>query len=62
VDDKDIFQKFYSRLLAKRLIFDLSVSEDAEANMISRLKVFFFFVLSYWYLKCETKSIDCLWL
>ncbi|KAL7753781.1 hypothetical protein RI367_000713 [Sorochytrium milnesiophthora] len=39
IDDKDVFQKFYSRLLAKRLIFGLSVSDDAEFNMISRLKV-----------------------
>jgi len=39
VDDKDVFQKFYSRMLAKRLIYDNSVSDDAESNMISRLKV-----------------------
>ncbi|KAJ3219380.1 Cullin-2 [Dinochytrium kinnereticum] len=38
VDDKDVFQKFYSRLLAKRLIFASSVSDDAESNMITRLK------------------------
>ncbi|KAF9977996.1 hypothetical protein BGZ73_004121 [Actinomortierella ambigua] len=38
IDDKDMFQKFYSRVLAKRLIFDASVSSEAEANMISRLK------------------------
>ncbi|RUP51076.1 Cullin family-domain-containing protein [Jimgerdemannia flammicorona] len=38
VDDKDVFQKFYSRMLAKRLIFSTSSSEEAEANMISRLK------------------------
>lgn len=38
VDDKDIFQKFYSRMLAKRLIQGTSYSDDAEANMISRLK------------------------
>ncbi|KAF9579538.1 Cullin-2, partial [Lunasporangiospora selenospora] len=38
IDDKDLFQKFYSRVLAKRLIFDSSVSAEAEANMISRLK------------------------
>ncbi|KAF9300995.1 Cullin-2 [Mortierella antarctica] len=38
IDDKDLFQKFYSRVLAKRLIFDSSLSAEAEANMISRLK------------------------
>ncbi|KAF9116089.1 Cullin-2 [Mortierella sp. AM989] len=38
IDDKDLFQKFYSRVLAKRLIFDASLSSEAEANMISRLK------------------------
>ncbi|CAG8456136.1 9200_t:CDS:10 [Ambispora leptoticha] len=38
VDDKDVYQKFYSRLLAKRLIYGSSVSDEAEANMISRLK------------------------
>ncbi|CAG8523652.1 5982_t:CDS:10 [Diversispora eburnea] len=35
---KDIYQKFYSRMLAKRLIYGNSASEEAEANMISRLK------------------------
>ncbi|XP_065839949.1 cullin-2-like [Oscarella lobularis] len=38
VEDKDIFQKFYSKMLAKRLIHGLSVSSEAEENMISRLK------------------------
>ncbi|KAI8854533.1 Cullin family-domain-containing protein [Chytridium lagenaria] len=38
VDDKDVYQKFYSRLLAKRLIFASSVSDEAESNMITRLK------------------------
>ncbi|OZJ02666.1 hypothetical protein BZG36_04779 [Bifiguratus adelaidae] len=38
VDDKDVFQKFYSRMLAKRLIYGTSISEEAEAGMIARLK------------------------
>ena len=38
VDDKDIFQKFYSRMLAKRLIYNASLSEELEINMINRLK------------------------
>ncbi|KAF7995688.1 hypothetical protein HCN44_006795 [Aphidius gifuensis] len=38
VDDKDIFQKFYARMLAKRLIHQQSQSMDAEEAMIDRLK------------------------
>ncbi|KAJ1977028.1 ubiquitin ligase (cullin) of SCF [Dimargaris xerosporica] len=39
IDDKDVFQKFYSKMLAKRLVNGTSVTEDAEASMISKLKV-----------------------
>jgi hypothetical protein len=38
VDDKDVFQKFYSRMLAKRLIYGTSASDEAEASMITHLK------------------------
>lgn len=38
VDDKDVFQKMYSKLLAKRLIHNTSISDDAEEAMISKLK------------------------
>lgn len=38
IDDKDVFQKFYAKLLAKRLVHETSVSEEAEAEMISQLK------------------------
>ena len=38
IEDKDVFQKFYSKMLAKRLIHFSSASDDAEANMISKLK------------------------
>lgn len=38
VDDKDIFQKFYTRSLAKRLISGSSVSNDLEMVIISQLK------------------------
>jgi len=41
LDDKDVFQKFYSRRLAARLIGGLSASEDAESAMLTRLKVQF---------------------
>lgn len=39
IDDKDVFQKFYARMLAKRLIHSQSQSMDAEEAMINRLKV-----------------------
>lgn len=38
IEDKDVFQKFYSKMLAKRLVHVSSVSDDAEASMISKLK------------------------
>lgn len=38
ITDKDVFQKFYSKMLAKRLVFHMSASDDAEASMISKLK------------------------
>ncbi|KAF9975240.1 hypothetical protein BGZ73_001176 [Actinomortierella ambigua] len=38
VEDKDVFQKFYSKMLAKRLVNGTSASDDAEASMISKLK------------------------
>ena len=39
VEDKDVFQKFYSKMLGKRLVQQNSASDDAEASMISKLKV-----------------------
>ncbi|GFY78728.1 cullin-2 [Trichonephila inaurata madagascariensis] len=38
IDDKDVFQKFYARMLAKRLIYNQSMSMDAEEAMINKLK------------------------
>ena len=38
IEDKDVFQKFYSKMLAKRLVQHQSASDDAEASMISKLK------------------------
>ena len=38
IEDKDVFQKFYSRMLAKRLVHTSSVSDDAETSMIAKLK------------------------
>lgn len=39
LQDKDVFQKFYNKHLARRLIHSTSVAEDAEAHMISCLKI-----------------------
>lgn len=38
MDDKDVFQKFYSKMLARRLIHGQSVSGDMESFMIGGLK------------------------
>ncbi|TKC53610.1 hypothetical protein EI555_015443 [Monodon monoceros] len=38
IEDKDVFQKFYAKMLAKSLVPKNSVSDDAEASMISKLK------------------------
>ncbi|GAA5956684.1 hypothetical protein JCM8115_000647 [Rhodotorula mucilaginosa] len=38
VEDKDVFMKFYSKMLSSRLIKDTSASEDAESSMIGKLK------------------------
>jgi len=40
-----VFQKFYSKMLAKRLVQHMSTSDDAEASMISKLKVIYVVVL-----------------
>ena len=50
IEDKDVFQKFYRKILAKRLVQHMSASDDAEASMISKLKV------SQRDLKTESKS------
>lgn len=39
VDDKDIFQKFYARYMAKRLIHATSFSEDHEIELMGRLRL-----------------------
>uniref|UniRef100_A0A183CFS7 CULLIN_2 domain-containing protein n=1 Tax=Globodera pallida TaxID=36090 RepID=A0A183CFS7_GLOPA len=38
VDDKDVFQAFYHKLLCKRLVYDTSASEESERCMIAKLK------------------------
>jgi cullin 3 len=37
--DRDVFIRYYTRFLAKRLLDELSVSDEAENNMISKLRV-----------------------
>jgi cullin 1 len=38
IEDKDVYQKFYSKMLAKRLVYDTSLSEESEELMINKLK------------------------
>ncbi|KAJ7743248.1 ubiquitin-protein ligase [Mycena maculata] len=38
LEDKDVFQTFYTTKLSKRLIHGVSASDEAEASMISKLK------------------------
>eukprot|EP00039_Didymoeca_costata_P033512 m.42721 g.42721 ORF g.42721 m.42721 type:complete len:751 (-) comp9904_c0_seq1:48-2300(-) len=38
LEDNDVFQRFYKKALAKRLIMGSSISEDIEAMVISKLK------------------------
>lgn len=52
LDDKDMFQKFYSRMLAKRLIHQNSQSMDAEESMIDKLKVTITIIMSRYACVC----------
>ncbi|KIK65002.1 hypothetical protein GYMLUDRAFT_39413 [Collybiopsis luxurians FD-317 M1] len=38
LEDKDVFQTFYTTKLSKRLIHGISASDESEASMISKLK------------------------
>ncbi|GAA5808944.1 hypothetical protein MFLAVUS_002344 [Mucor flavus] len=38
LQDKDVFERYYKQHLAKRLLFNRSVSDDAERSMLSKLK------------------------
>ena len=42
LEDRDIFERYYKQHLAKRLLMQRSVSDDAERAMISKLKVRFY--------------------
>ncbi|CAG7819834.1 unnamed protein product [Allacma fusca] len=39
LEDKDVFQKFYSKMLANRLVQHMSASDEAESSMIGKLKL-----------------------
>jgi cullin 1 len=38
IDDKDVFQKFYTKKLSMRLVNLTSASDDSESSMITKLK------------------------
>ena len=38
VEDKDMFQCYYHKMLCRRLVTDASASEEAERSMIAKLK------------------------
>ena len=46
IQDKDIFEGFYRKHLAKRLLLSKSDNEDLEKAMISKLKVSLFLINS----------------
>lgn len=39
ITDKDIFERYYKIHLAKRLLHNRSISDDAERNMLAKLKI-----------------------
>jgi len=49
IQEKDMFERYYKEHLSKRLLYNKSVSDDAERAMITKLKVvifcWFFFLL-----------------
>ena len=43
IKGKDVFEAFYKKDLAKRLLLGKSASIDAEKSMISKVGIFFFY-------------------
>lgn len=39
LNDKDVFERYYKQNLAKRLLYDRSMSEDLEREFITKLRV-----------------------
>lgn len=61
IEDKDVFQKFYAKMLAKRLVHQNSASDDAEASMISKLKVQqFYHIFIYLFFSIPPNPCDLL--
>jgi cullin-4 len=52
---KDVFEAFYAKLLAKRLLLGNSESDDAERHMVSRLKSEVGVCLASWFDVCNFK-------
>ena len=38
LDDKDVFQRFYSRMMAKRLIHKQSIGPEVETSVVNKLR------------------------
>jgi cullin 3 len=47
LQEKDVFERYYKQHLAKRLLLNKSVSDDSEKNMISKLKVKYYFQIIF---------------
>ena len=70
IQEKDVFEKYYKQHLAKRLLLGKSCSDDAERNMIGKLKVRIFPFLPVWSSGwkqftnsvCSVLSLDWVWL
>lgn len=58
VDDKDVFEKFYKKFLANRLVGAKSVSDDAETSMISKLKVGSLYALVFVWLCSDSAPLS----
>lgn len=51
LQDKDVFERYYKQHLAKRLLLNRSISDDAERSMLSKLKVTYSPILYTYVLK-----------
>ena len=58
MQEKDVFEKFYSKLLAKRLINQKSISSDYEKSMILTIQVRFNILMT----RIMPLFSECLWL
>jgi hypothetical protein len=60
---KDVFEAFYKKDLAKRLLVGKSASVDAEKSMLSKLKQgeFLHFLYTQMSIIVSTCSLTCAW-